>query len=199
MGHKLCGVLHARPYGCAFGGIVAINAVRADNSRRKRVKAFTCFWRRLSQRAFRPVIECGYDALAWACGLVAAAWVTRDLATMPGAFTMIRAFLAICLLSAGAGLLAGLYRGRYQRGSLDEVMGVGISASTMTLLVTLVSPALVTGERAALLTVAGGVVFAVPAMLGGRYVLFAVRQRSRSRHPRRWTSSCSVRATPVRS
>ena len=179
MGHKLCGVLHARPYGCAFGGIVAINAVRADNSRRKRVKAFTCFWRRLSQRAFRPVIECGYDALAWACGLVAAAWVTRDLATMPGAFTMIRAFLAICLLSAGAGLLAGLYRGRYQRGSLDEVMGVGISASTMTLLVTLVSPALMTGERAALLTVAGGVVFAAPAMLGGRYVLFAVRQRSR--------------------
>ncbi len=92
---------------------------------------------------------------------------------------MIRAFLAICLLSAGAGLLAGLYRGRYQRGSLDEVMGVGISASAMTLLVTLVSPALVTGQRAALLPVAGGVVFAVPAMLGGRYVLFAVRQRSR--------------------
>ena len=58
-------------------------------------------------------------------------------------------------------------------------MGVGISACTMILLVALVSPALVTGQRAALLTVAGGVVFAVPAMLGGRYVLFAVRQRSR--------------------
>ena len=49
----------------------------------------------------------------------------------------------------------------------------------MTLLLTLVSPPLMAGQRAALLTVAGGVVFAVPAMLGGRYVLFAARQRSR--------------------
>ena len=75
-----------------------------------------------------------------ACGLAAAAWVTRDLAARPGVFTMIWAFLAICLPSAGSGLLAGLFRGRYQRGGLDEVMGVGISASAMTLLVTLVSP-----------------------------------------------------------
>jgi len=42
-----------------------------------------------------------------------------------------------------------------------------------------VSSALVTGQRAALLTVAGGAVFAAPAMLGGRYMAFAVRQRSR--------------------
>jgi len=180
MGHKLCGVLGAGSYGsCILGGFVAINAVRADNSRSRRARAITYFWHCLSRRAFRPVIECGYDALAWACGLLAAAWVTRDLAVPVGAFTMIWASVALCLLSAGAGLRAGLYRGRYQRGSLDEVVGVGISACTMILLVALVSPALVTGQRAALATVAGGLVFAVPAMLGGRYVLFAVRQRSR--------------------
>ena len=85
---------------------MGINAVRADNPRRKQAKARTYFWRCLSQRAFRPVIECGYDALSWACGLAAAAWVTRDLAARPGVFTMIWAFLAICLLSAGSGLLA---------------------------------------------------------------------------------------------
>src|ERR1700692_3335045 len=95
MGHKPCG-------GFAFpalrvvhlGGFMCINAVRADNSRRQRAKAFTYFWCCLSQRAFRPVIECGYDALSWACGLVAAAWVTRDLAAEPGAFTMVWVFLA---------------------------------------------------------------------------------------------------------
>ena len=97
---------------------------------------------------------------------------------------MIWAVPAICLLSAGSGLLAGLYRGRYQRGSLDEVMSVAMGACTMTLFLALVSPALVssalvTGQRGALLTVAGGAVFAAPAMLGGRYMAFAVRQRSR--------------------
>jgi len=158
---------------------MAINAARADSSRRRRARAFAYCWGCLSRRAFRPVIECGYDALAWACGLLAAAWVTRDPAARGGVFTAIWAFLAICLLSAGSGLLAGLYRGRQQRGSLDEVVGVVTSACIMAVFVTLVSPALVTGHRAALLTAAGGAVFAVPAMLGGRYVLFAVRQRSR--------------------
>ncbi|MGO9779539.1 MAG: polysaccharide biosynthesis protein, partial [Streptosporangiaceae bacterium] len=127
----------------------------------------------------RTVVECGYDAFAWSCGLLAAAWVTRDLNARTGLLATIWAVPAICLLSTGAGLLAGLYRGRYQRGSLDEVMGVGMSACTMALFLALVSPALVTGQRAALLTVAGGAVFATSAMLGGRYLVFAVRQRSR--------------------
>ena len=154
------------------------NSVPPD-TRRIPVRAFLYSWRRLSRPSFRAVIEFSYDTLAWGCGLLAAAWVTRDLAARAGVFTMLAAFLAICLLSAGAGLLAGLYRGRYQRGSLDEVMGVGMSACIMTLFVALVSSALVTGQRAPLLTVAGGAVFAVPAMLGGRYLLFALRQRSR--------------------
>ena len=146
-----------------------IKAGRADNSRSRRARAFTYFWHCLSRRAFRPVIECGYDALAWACGLLAAAWVTHDLAVPVGVYTMIWAFLALWLLSAGSGLRAGLYRGRYQRGSLDEGRWASGSAlPQMILLVVLVSPALVTGQRAParLLTVAGGVAFTVPAMLG---------------------------------
>ena len=112
---------------------------------------------------------------------------------------MIWAFLAVSAPSAGSEARGHLYRGRYQRGSLDAVIGVGISASTITWLVTLVSAALVTGQRAAVLTVTGGVMFGLRAMLGGRYVLFAVRQRSRKPGTRQWTSSSSVRATPVRS
>ena len=159
-------------------------AVRVDTPRRALARVLKYSWRRLSGRSFRTVIECGYDALAWVCGLLAAAWVTRDLAARTGALTMIWAVPAVCLLSAASGLLAGLYRGRYERGSMDEVMGVGMSACVMTLFLALVSPALVssalvTGQRAALLTVAGGAVFAAPAMLGGRYMAFAVRQRSR--------------------
>ena len=159
------------------------NAVSVYAPRRTLVRVLKYPWRRFSGRSFRAVIECGYDALAWACGLLAAAWVTRDLAVRTGVRTMIWAVPAICLLSAGSGLVAGLYRGRYQRGSLDEVMSVGMCACTMTLFLALVSPALVSGQRAALLTVAGGAVFAAPAMLGGRYAVFAVCQRSRKPTP----------------
>jgi len=57
-----------------------------------------------------------YDAVAWICGLLAAAWMTQDLArTQSTPFTLVRDVAAVCLLSASAGLLAGLYRGRYQR------------------------------------------------------------------------------------
>ena len=94
-----------------------------------------------------------------------------------------RMALTVCLLSAGAGVLANLYRGRYLRGSLDEVMRVVMSACAMVLLLllVLVFPVLVSGQRAApLQTVVGSVFFAVQAMLGGRYALFAARERSRT-------------------
>jgi len=55
-------------------------AVRVDTPRRALVRVLKYYWRRLSGRSLRTVIECGYDALAWVCGLLAAAWVTRDLA-----------------------------------------------------------------------------------------------------------------------
>ncbi len=133
-----------------------------------------------SQRWVRAAFESGYDAVSWICGLLAAAWMTRDLTGMLFTpFTLIRAFAAVCLLSATAGLLAGLYRGRYQRGSLDEVMGVGMATCVMALFLALISPRLISGQQAALQAVAGSVMFALLAMLGARYVLFAVRQRVR--------------------
>ncbi len=85
------------------------NAVRADTPRHALVRVLNYCSRRFSRRSFRTVVECGYDALAWSCGLLAAAWVTRDLAARTGLLTTIWAVPAICLLSAGSGLLAGLY------------------------------------------------------------------------------------------
>jgi FlaA1/EpsC-like NDP-sugar epimerase len=124
--------------------------------------------------------ECTYDAASWICGLLAAAWMTRDLAGIPFTpFTLGRDIAVITLLSAAAGLLAGLYRGRYQRGSLDEVMGVGMAACVMALFLAVISPRLISGQHAALQAVAGSTMFALLAMLGARYMLFAVRQHGR--------------------
>lgn len=134
-----------------------------------------------SRRWLRAGIESSYDAISWTMGLVSAAWVTRDLSGLPASGpTIARLIVATILVSAGAGLLGGLYRGRYQRGSLDEVMAVGMAAFVMAFCLVLLSPMLLTRQHAALETIAGGLLFALPAMLGARYVLFAVRQRSRT-------------------
>ena len=132
------------------------------------------------QRWLRVAFEGTYDAVSWICGLLAAAWMTRDLAGIPFTpFTLGRNIAVICLLSAAAALLAGLYRGRYQRASLDEVMGVGMAACVMALFLAVISPRLISGQHAALQAVAGSAMFALLAMLGARYMLFAVRQHGR--------------------
>jgi len=131
-------------------------------------------------RWVRAGMESAYDAASWICGLLAAAWMTRDLTGTPFTpFTLVRDIAVISLLSGTAGLLAGLYRGRYQRGSLDEVMAVGMATCVMALFLALVGPWLIAGQQAALQAVAGSAMFALLAMLGARYVLFAVRQRAR--------------------
>jgi FlaA1/EpsC-like NDP-sugar epimerase len=133
------------------------------------------------QRWGRSGVEAGYDSAAWLGGLLAAEWVTRvparaDLS--PAGLAQLT--LIICLLSTGSGLLAGLYRGRYQRGSLDEVVRVGLACCGMAVSLAASGFALFAGQRAEIETAVGGALFALPAMLGARYVLFAVRQRSRA-------------------
>ncbi len=136
--------------------------------------------RALRKRPVRRVLEAGYDALAWLTGLLAAGLATRDMPghrDAPGAAAA--AALVTAFLSVIAGLLAGLYRGRHQRGSLDEVLGVVIAGCGQALALAIVGGLLVPGPRPVLATVAAGAGFALPAMLGARYVLFATRQRSR--------------------
>jgi FlaA1/EpsC-like NDP-sugar epimerase len=136
---------------------------------------------RIRQRISRTAAELGYDIIVWSWGMLVAAWVTRDLpdAAVAQSFSL-RVAIAICVLSPASGLLAGLYQSRYQRGSLAEVVGVGTAAVGTCLALAALTMFVVPGQHAPLATVAGAAVFAVLAMLGARYVLFAVRQRIRT-------------------
>ena len=166
------------------------NEAVSDGSSSLRLGAgLSISWRMLCRRRWLRVgIESGYDATSWTIGLLFAAWVTRDLsgAEVSGPVAT-RIILATVLLSAGTGFLAGLYRGRHQRGSFDEVLAVGTAALAMTFCLVLTFPILLNGQHASVETVAGGLLFALPTMLGARYVLFAIRQWSRT------TSSAGVK------
>jgi FlaA1/EpsC-like NDP-sugar epimerase len=130
---------------------------------------------------WRVTAEAGGDAASWLCGLLAAAALAKDMPTGQASPQLLwRAGLAAGLVSVLAGLSAGLYRSRYRRGSLDEVVGVGMATCAAALALLAAGNWLVPGQKAQLDTVAGGAFFAALAMLGTRYVTFAARQRSRA-------------------
>ena len=138
---------------------------------------------RISKRRWVQVmVEAGYDGVVWAGGLLAAA---RAAGTLPGGylagFALWSGLAVMCLLVAGCGLAAGLYRRRYLRGSREEVAAVVLACFLATCCLTVAG--LVTGRDALAETVLGGAVFAVVAMLGARYAAFAVRQRPRPAAP----------------
>jgi FlaA1/EpsC-like NDP-sugar epimerase len=146
-------------------------------------------YRRLS----RAGAEAGCDALVWATGLCLAAWTTRDLpAGAVRAVPLCCTVLLICAVSVLAGLLAGLYQGRWQRGSLDEIVCVAVAgAVTLAAVMVVCGPVasgplagsglLLTGHRALLQTVSSGGLIALPTLATARYVLGAARQRLRRR------------------
>jgi FlaA1/EpsC-like NDP-sugar epimerase len=132
------------------------------------------------RRQAQLVTEVGYDAVAWIGGLLAAARVTGD-PTLSQMKTPVLwyAAAAICAMVAACGLAAGLYRGRYLRGSRDEVMAVALAGSLVAGCLAVTQLTLVTRQPAFPETVLGGAVFAVVAMLSARYVAFVARLRSR--------------------
>ena len=134
-----------------------------------------------ARRSWCVGVETGYDTAAWLTGLLAAARTTGDLPD-PRAWVTRLACVALLtwLAVTGCGLVAGLYRGRHQRGSLDEVAGVSIAAGLTALCAGAAGLLLIPGQRAPLETVAGGAGIALLAMLGARYMAFAVQQRSRT-------------------
>jgi FlaA1/EpsC-like NDP-sugar epimerase len=132
----------------------------------------------------RQVTEAGYDAAVWCVGLLTAARATSDLAgAHPTTAALCYEAAGICVLVAGCGLVAGLYRGRYLRGSRDEVTAVALAGLLTTCCLAVAGRALVPGQRALAGTVLGGAAFAVVAMLGARYVAFAARLRARPPAP----------------
>ncbi len=132
------------------------------------------------RRRALPAAEACCDTAAWVCGLLAAAWISTDHG--PG-FTVLAlwpAVLSVCLLQAGYGLLARLYLGRYQRGSFEEIIGVGAVVGATAVSLAVLDPLWAPAQRASLRTLAGAAVFALVAMLGARYVSRAARQRHRA-------------------
>lgn len=128
----------------------------------------------------RMTAEVGYDAACWVCGLLVAARATGALAGARLAGTAIWYEVpGTCVLVAACGLAAGLYRGRYRRGSSDEVLPVMAAAALTACCLAIVAPMLPAGQRGLLETVAIGAVLALAAMLGARYVDFAARLRAR--------------------
>jgi FlaA1/EpsC-like NDP-sugar epimerase len=131
-----------------------------------------------ARRLARLGVEAGYDAIVWVSALCYAAWITTDIrGSRTGGLELAGVVLGIGLLSVVCGLLAGLYRGRHQRGSLDEVLGVAAAGGLMLVPLVLLSGLLVGGQRDAVQTVAGGTLIALPTIAVARYVLYATRQR----------------------
>lgn len=136
---------------------------------------------RMYQRAHYRSLEAARDACCWIFGLLAAALITRDLPISgAGPFALSRAVLAMAVLPVGLGLLAGLYRGRYLRGSLDEMLGVLRAAAGTTAALAVLGGAVLPRQRALLETIIAGTVFAVLAMVSVRYLVVASRLSVRS-------------------
>jgi FlaA1/EpsC-like NDP-sugar epimerase len=125
------------------------------------------------------VAEAGYDVVAWMCGLLVAARATDGLAW--DRMTMAPFWygaIGVCAIVAGCGLAAGLYRGRYLRGSRDEIIAVSQAAALTAACLLVTGPILTGGLRAWPERILGGAVLAGAAMLGARYAAFAARLRS---------------------
>jgi FlaA1/EpsC-like NDP-sugar epimerase len=144
------------------------------------------------RRLARVGTEAAGDALAWLAGLCLAAWGTHDVrAGDVRALAVVATIAVICAASAIAGLMAGLYRGRWQRGSLDELVSVSFAGSVTLALLALVCGPLAHGplSRAGLLiagphavaAITGGALIALPTLTAARYVLWVARQRRLSR------------------
>ncbi len=136
-----------------------------------------------ARRLIRAGTEAGYDAIVWVSGLCFADWVTNDRAGLKSHKTLlIEVVLVICVLSVLCGLLAGLYRGRHPRGSLDEVISVFMACVLMLAPLAMLSDVLVSGQRHMLATLLGGTLVALPTIVVARYVVFAARQGVHWRH-----------------
>jgi FlaA1/EpsC-like NDP-sugar epimerase len=175
------------------GDVVNTEVVDADASAGLRSASARQWLVACARRLVRAGTEAGYDAIVWVAGLCYAGWLTRD---MPGIGhskpLLVGAMLLICLLSVVSGLLAGLYRGRHPRGSLDEVISVFIAGGLMIVPLAMLSGVLVSAQQHMLRALAEGAFIALPTIVVARYVVFAARQGGPSRRRERTTAGVRV-------
>jgi FlaA1/EpsC-like NDP-sugar epimerase len=130
-----------------------------------------------SRRLIRAGTEAGYDAIVWVSGLCYAGWLTSDIAGFGRRTSLlVLTALTVCVLSVFSGLLAGLYRGRHPRGSLDEVISVLTAGALMLVPLALLGAVLFGPGWHMLRALVSAVSVALPAIVVARYVVFAARQ-----------------------
>jgi FlaA1/EpsC-like NDP-sugar epimerase len=135
---------------------------------------------RLAALRGQVCLEAAYDAAVWVSALLAASWLGGGGVIRAGVIrgaTRWPLLLAACVLPPAAGWLAGLYQGRFQRGSFDEAVRVGVAAVSTAACLVVAGSWLGRGQPAGLSTIAVGAGFALPALLSARYLVFAIRQR----------------------
>ncbi|HUN36306.1 MAG TPA: nucleoside-diphosphate sugar epimerase/dehydratase [Trebonia sp.] len=168
----------------SVGAGLPISSARSVSERR-----WLIVWAR---RLIWAAVEAGYDAIVWLSGLCYVGWRTHDLPGIALSTPLLcLALLAICLLSVLSGLLAGLYRGRHPRGSLDEAVSVLIAGGLMLVPLVMLSHVLFGGHRHLLLAVVTAAFIALPTIFVARYVA-AAAQHGPLRHPRLSTAGVKV-------
>jgi FlaA1/EpsC-like NDP-sugar epimerase len=165
---------------------VNIEAVEADSSASwQRMPTARQWFASCVRQVVRSGTEAGYDAIVWVSGLCYTAWATGDIPGTKAARPLLAgAVLVISVLSVVSGLLAGLYRGRHPRGSIDEVISVFVAGGLMLVPLALLSGVLVAGQRDGIQTIAGGALIALPTIAVARYVVFTARHGGRWRRRR---------------
>ena len=129
---------------------------------------------------YRPIVQAGMDAAAWAVALLFATVVRFDFDVDEVYF---RGWLVIAVLAgltqAAAGFACGLYTGRFRFGSFDEVAGLAVATSLATIVLfglNVMTPGDYAVPRSAV--VAGGVTAAV--LMGAvRYMWRLIWERGR--------------------
>jgi FlaA1/EpsC-like NDP-sugar epimerase len=130
-----------------------------------------------ARRLIRAGTEAGYDAIVWVSGLCYAGWLTSDATGIGGRTPLlVLTALTVCVLSVVSGLLAGLYRGRHPRGSLDEVISVLTAGALMLVPLALLGAVLFGAGWHMLRALIGAASIALPAIVVARYVIFAARE-----------------------
>ena len=151
----------------------------------------------VGRRRVKHALEAAFDASAWTASLALtfgltgllshvaqgrpAGLVLRHLLPVSPLAAAVLGGLAALVLAPCFGLAAGLYRGRFVRGSLDEVLAVAMAVAATAAGLGGVTAVMLRGAQPMAVTceeMAASATASLAAMLGARYIVFTSRLRS---------------------
>ena len=133
---------------------------------------------RPSRQWVTAAVRSSCDTVAWLCGLLIAFLVARELAApIAGPRHLAAAIVAVWIVAVACGLLTGLYRGRYQAGSVEELKGVLLAVVAAAVCLELAAVAWLPQIAWRPEIVGGAAFFSALAMISARHVAVAASQR----------------------